>query len=89
MVASKDGSISSALCYTLGTMRCRSVLAIVSAVALTFLILGGALGYWVIPDSKGPSATCIILRGELEDGRWLQLIDDDPTRNDYYDDNCR
>ena len=47
-------------------MRRRWVLALLLATAILFSLAGTTLGYYVIPDSKGKSADCIILSHDLE-----------------------
>ena len=69
-------------------MRRRLVIALIAATALTFLIGGTALGYWVIPNPKGESGDCIIARAILERGTlddssldiiraWIEIYDED------------
>jgi hypothetical protein len=47
-------------------MRRRWVLAIVLATAITFALVGTAIGYWVVPDPKGESAQCVVLSNDLK-----------------------
>lgn len=64
-------------------MRRRWVAALILATAIVFSAGGTALGYWVIPDSKGPTAECISAR------HFLNTDDYDQTVADYYNAHCR
>jgi len=44
----------------------RRSLAVLFATAVLFLLGGTAIGYYVVPDSKGRSAQCIVLANDLE-----------------------
>ena len=71
-------------------MRRRWIVALVLSVALVFLVAGTALGYWVLPESKGESGACILYRAALEQGLGAEPSADilDLTIS-LYDENCR
>ena len=57
-------------CYTRFAMRRRWIVALVLATALVFSLAGTAVGYWVLPEGKGESASCIILRNQIQGITW-------------------
>jgi hypothetical protein len=55
-----------------------------------FSLAGVAAGYWVVPEGKGESGDCIVLRAMLERGI-SGRVDGETLNNvrDSYDDTCR
>ena len=46
-------------------MRRRWVVALVLVTAIAFSLAGTAVGYWVLPEGKGESGLCIVLRNQI------------------------
>ena len=65
-------------------MRLLWVAALVLGTALLFGCIGIAFGYWIIPESKGDSAECLVIRHRLlaDEGFPADVLD-------YYNENCR
>ena len=63
----------------------RRILVLVVVTALVFLGIGTSVGYWVVPDSKSPSAQCIVARSDLDTLTYLGGGNTSSSRQDKID----
>ena len=78
-------------------MQRSRILAIVLVTAIVALLAGTAIGYYRVPDSKGPSAECVVVANDLANLTNLNpegsSVGESPPQIqrilDYYDEHCR